>query len=61
MRKGTESSVGQRFGCRLCLWRVKQDSCLLSLPPIFYPGLFQGAMAELLGRHFKSNKGPWKS
>ena len=29
---------------------------LISLPPIFPPGLFQGAMAELLGRHFKSSK-----
>jgi hypothetical protein len=28
----------------LCLWRVNQDLCFISLPPIFYPGLFQGTM-----------------
>jgi len=44
-------------GAFLCLWRVKQDSCLISLPLIFYPGLFQGGDGRITGKALQIEQG----
>ena len=45
-----------KIGVPFVLVEGKAGFILNKPPAIFYAGLFQGEMAELLGRHFKSSK-----